>query len=1230
MKKITKFKRNYSLSKTLRFRLKPVGATEENFNKKLLLQEDEERADSYGKVKHLVDEYHKAFIDSILSNFELEGLESFAELYYKTGKDTVESKRMEAEEGKLRKQIGKAFTSDKRYNKLFKADMIKELLPDYFKNEEDRSIIAQFDDFTTYFSNFNKNRENLYTVEAKSTGIAHRCINVNLPKFLDNIKSYCKIRSVLAEEMQQVDNDYKELIPVHIDAAFEVRAYNLVLSQKGINKYNELIGGYTTSDGVMVKGINQYVNLYNQVADKKNRLPFLKPLFKQILSDSESVSFMPEQFTDDREVLDTVRKFYCGTDKDDRGIEVVLTDLLKLFDEFKTFDFNGIYVLNGSYITQLSQALFGDWSVIGLGWEQEYDQNSKVKNKDTEKYREDRKKAFKAAKSFSLTDLCAYGNSTAENSIEAGNYIISEVIRYCNEINENYAGIEELVSNEYDPDKKLCKDDEAIAGIKKFLDSIKELERFLKMILGTGKEEYKDEVFYGQFLPLYHEIVNVDKLYDKVRNYVTKKPYSKDKIKLNFENPQLLGGWDKNKERDYRTVLLRKENNYYLAIMDKSNNKVFANYTYEDGEECYEKIEYKLLPGPNKMLPKVFFANSNINYFNPSSEILEIRKKETFKKGVNFNIDDCHKMINFYRGSIEKHEDWRNFNFSFKPIEEYRDIGEFFKDVKEQGYSISFKNVSKKYVDEMVEMGQLYLYEIYNKDFSSCSKGIPNLHTMYFRMLFDERNLSDVVYQLNGGAEMFYRKASLKKSHPEHPAGVPIANKNPDNPKKESVFRFDLYKDKRYMENQYYLHLPITLNFKADNVFSINHAVRRAIKDCDSNYIIGIDRGERHLLYISVINENGEIVEQYSMNEIVTQCNDVTHRTNYHKLLEEKERGRKKSRQDWTTIENIKELKEGYLSQVIHKICELVVKYDAVVALEDLNSGFKNSRRKVEKEVYQKFEKMLTEKLAYLVDKKIPAEEDGGLLNAYQLTNKPGNLDKPKQDGFIMYVPAWLTSNIDPVTGFVDLLKPKSNMSVSDAKDFFSRFDLIRYNGAEDIFEFTFNYDNFPKGSMSKRKEWTVCTYGDRIINFRNSEKNNNFDYRTVLLTAELKELFEKYNITLNEKLKEQILAQDKKEFFAALIKLFAFTLQMRNSETGNGEVDYIISPVRDENGKFFDSRENKDNSNLPQNADANGAYNIARKALYAINVIKQTDEELLDKAMIYPKNKEWLEYVQK
>lgn len=60
------FKRLYPLSKTLRFEAKPIGATLKNIIKSGLLEEDEHRTQSYVKVKKLIDEYHKVFIDRVL------------------------------------------------------------------------------------------------------------------------------------------------------------------------------------------------------------------------------------------------------------------------------------------------------------------------------------------------------------------------------------------------------------------------------------------------------------------------------------------------------------------------------------------------------------------------------------------------------------------------------------------------------------------------------------------------------------------------------------------------------------------------------------------------------------------------------------------------------------------------------------------------------------------------------------------------------------------------------------------------------------------------------------------------------------------------------------------------------------------------------------------------------------------------------------------------------------
>ena len=401
--------------------------------------------------------------------------------------------------------------------------------------------------------------------------------------------------------------------------------------------------------------------------------------------------------------------------------------------------------------------------------------------------------------------------------------------------------------------------------------------------------------------------------------------------------------------------------------------------------------------------------------------------------------------------------------------------------------------------------------------------------------------------------------------------------------------------------------------------------VNAYLKESNSTHIIGIDRGERHLLYLSLIDLQGDIVEQYTLNEIGN--------TNYHDLLGIKEKQRKEARPNWMEIENIRELKEGYMSQVIHIIAQLMVKYNAIVVLEDLNMGFMRGRQKVEKQVYQKFEKMLIDKLNYLVDKQCNATELGGVLNAYQLTNthkkfleQYGNQKNAlgKQCGFIFYIPAWNTSKMDPTTGFVNLLDTHYE-NMEKAKAFFGKFKSIRNNAAKGWFEFEFDYDNFTTKAADTRTPWTLYTHGTRIETKRDPKQKNNFVSEEFDLTSKFKELFVKYKIDLNDNLMEQICLQNDASFFKELLHLLQLTLQMRNSKIGT-DVDYLISPVMNDKGKFYDSR--NCGKNLPENADANGAYNIARKGLWIIDQIKRTDD--LSRLRLAISNKEWLQYAQK
>lgn len=1235
MEAFEKFTGLYPLSKTLRFELKPIGRTLQFILDKGILDQDKHRADSYILVKKIIDEYHKDFIETVLTVFRLkyssegkkDSLVEYEEYHRIKDKTELERKIFKDIQFNLRQQIAKSFISDEAFKRIDKKELIKEDLISFVEKkqsgENEKVLISEFEKFTTYFSGFHENRKNMYSAEEKSTSIAYRLVNDNLPKFVDNIQTFSKIQETeIASELSQLYENFKPSLNVgSINEMFQLEYFNTVLTQKQIAVYNAVIGGKTLDDGTKIKGLNEYINLYNQ-QHKDVRLPQLKLLFKQILSDRHAVSWLPEEFDSDKQVLDAVRDCYEILDG------YVLRQLKLLLEALGNFNLNGVFIRNDLQLTDVSQKIFGSWRVIQDTIQEKMMCNVKQGRKESlEKYQERIEKSFKSSDSFSI----GYINECLSTSDKIDGYFSNlgavdneyeQKENYFAAIANAYVGVRDLLNNPYPKEKKLSQDEKNVEKIKQLLDTIKALQHFVKPLLGSGNEPDKDERFYGEFTALWNELEQVTLLYNKVRNYVTRKPYSEEKIKLNFENSTLMDGWDLNKERDNTTVILRKGDLFYLGIMDKKFNKVFDKLPEKAEGVCYEKMEYKLLPGANKMLPKVFFSKSRLDEFYPSQRILDIYKNGTYKKSSDgFKLEDCHALIDFFKNSINHHSDWKNFGFKFSATSTYEDLSGFYREVEQQGYKVSFRKVSADYIDALVSEGKLYLFQIYNKDFSPCSKGMPNIHTMYWRMLFDERNLTDVVYKLNGQAEVFYRKASLD-AHPTHPKNCPIKNKNKDNDKQESIFAYDLIKNRRYTVDKFHFHVPITMNFKGGGANDINPLVNEYLKSAADTHIIGIDRGERHLLYLVVIDQKGNIKEQFSLNEIVNEYQGKTYSTNYHDLLNKREKARLEARKSWQSIENIKDLKEGYLSQVIHKIVELIVKYHAIVVLEDLNIGFMRGRQKVEKQVYQKFEKMLIDKLNYLVDKRKNADEPGGVLNAYQLTNKFESFQKlGKQSGFLFYVPAWNTSKIDPQTGFTNLL-PVHYENVDKARAFFCNFNSIRYNAAKDWFEFVLDYDKFGRKVEGTKVRWLVCTYGTRIELFRS--KSSKWENREVNLTEEFKGYFNKFHIDIRANLKDAISNQTDKSFFEGLLHLLKLTLQMRNSIPGT-DTDYLISPVQDENGTFYDSR--SCGVSLPENADANGAYNIARKGLWVLKQIQETDG--LKDLNLAISNKEWLRFAQ-
>ncbi len=1215
---LSQFINQYQLSKTLRFELIPVGKTKEFVQQKGLIVEDEERAEKYKKVKEIIDRYHKWFIDESLYGIDLNAenykkdsneidennsrlLIKYQELFYKSNRDEKEDKLYQKSQEALRKQIAKAFTVHNAWKTLFKKELIKNDLLNWGDiTDEEREVIKEFDTFTTYFTGFHENRANMYTHEDKHSAIAFRIIHENLPIFLGNLKLFEKINEQYPEIIIQTQEALGEyLLGAVVEDMFTLHYFNNTLSQKYIDLYNQMIGGIK-QDALKVQGFNEKINLFRQQKGLTKRdLPNLKPLHKQILSDRDTLSWLPEKFESEDELVESIEEFYTSHIKEFEccdGKTNLLEKLPELFTQKQYYDLSKIYIRNDKSITDISKAIFGSYEIIKDAlWEVSKPKKSKDIASDEEKFFNRKNSYFSVAQIQEAID-------SAKLSANIMDYFI----------NDGAKELTQKVQSTYNEWQQKPHDKETI---KIFLDALVDLQRHYKP-LNTPNDMDKDIAFYSLFDGYFGSLSKVSKLYDKVRNFMTKKPYSLEKFKFNFQNSTLLDGWDVNKEPDNTAILFHKDGLYYLGVMDKKHNKSFKNIQNSKSEKIYEKIDYKLLPGANKMLPKVFFSKKNIDYYNPSQELLDKYHAGYHKKGDDFDLDFCHELIDFFKVSIQKHEDWKHFEYDFSPTKSYEDLSGFYREVEQQGYKITFKNIDEEYINSLVNDGKLYLFQIYNKDFSPYSKGTPNMHTMYWRALFDESNLANVVYKLNGQAEVFYRKKSIEYSDEKLKKGHHYEEL-------KDKFDYPIIKDRRFAFDKFQFHVPITLNFKAEGNENITPKTLEFIQsNAQDIKIIGIDRGERHLLYLSLIDNNGKIVEQYSLNQIINSYNGKEHTIDYHEKLAKKEDERDKARKEWGVIENIKELKEGYMSHVIHRIATLILEYNAIVILEDLNFGFKRGRFKVEKQVYQKFEKTLIDKLNYLVDKKRDKNALGGVLNALQLTNKFQSFEKMgKQNGFLFYVPAWNTSKIDPVTGFVNLFDTRYS-SVEKAKEFFKKFKSIRYNQDKDYFEFEIdNYTQFNPKADGTRQDWTICTYGERIKTFRNKEKNSSWDNKTIHLTTEFKNLFGNYGSDL----KSYILAHEEKPFFEQLLYLFKLTLQMRNSETGT-QIDYMISPIADKNGLFYDSR--KVDNRLPKDADANGAYNIARKGLMLVNRIKEGD--LSKKIDLTITNREWLQYAQR
>ena len=1333
MKEIKELTGLYSLTKTIGVELKPVGKTQELIEAKKLIEQDDQRAEDYKIVKDIIDRYHKDFIDKCLNCVKIkkDDLEKYVSLAENSNRDAEDFDNIKT---KMRNQITESFKKNPLFVGLFKKELITNYLPN-FVSEEERVVVNKFSKFTTYFDAFNDNRKNLYSGDAKSGTIAYRLIHENLPMFLDNIASFNKISETgVNKYFSDIENEFTAILyEMHLSDLFQIDYFNNTLTQKKIDNYNYIVGA-----------VNKAVNLYKQ-QHKTVRVPLLKTLHKMILSERVTPSWLPERFESDEEMLTAIKETYESLkDVLVGGNDDSLRNLLLNIDNF---DLEHIYIANDSGLTSISQQIFGYYDTYTLAIKDQLQRENPATKKQrenpaTKKQRENPNlnddcidKLYKKEGSFSIAYLNRLVDTKEHITINEyyrllGSYCREEGKRkddFFKQIDGAYSDMLYLFSTEHG---EIAQSDSDTAVVQQLLEAYKGLQRFIKPLLGHGDEADKDNEFDAKLRKVWDELNIITPLYDKVRNWLSRKIYNPEKIKLYFENNgKLLSGWsDSQTEKDngtqYGGYIFRKKNeigeyDFYLGI--STDAKLFRRdetICYEDG--MYERFDYYHLK-PTTLLGKSYIGNygedSNavLSAFKNAVTKLHLEKKlvpkdnekvptylKRFKQyyadfyqilmnddivvnaNKRENSQDSEEVLSAFKNAVTKlhlekklvpkdnekvptylkrlKQKYANFYQilmndvnvvdAYKSMKQHilatlaslirvpaaielaaqtdLDIDELIDEIMNlPSESFGYFPVATAAIEEANkrEKKPLFLFKMSNKDLSYAAKsseglrksrGTENLHTMYLKALL---GMTQNVFSIGSGMVFFRHKTKgLAETTARHKANEFVANKNKLNDKKKSIFAYEIVKNKRFTVDKYLFKLSVKLNYSQpnNNKIDVNSEVREIISNGGIKHIIGIDRGERNLLYLSLIDLKGNIVMQKSLNILKDDHNAKG--TDYKGLLTEREGERQDARRNWKKIANIKDLKRGYLSQVVHIISKMMVEYNAIVVLEDLNPGFIRGRQKIERNVYEQFERMLIDKLNFYVDKHKDINEVGGLLHAFQLTSEFKKFKKSEyQNGCLFYIPAWKTSKIDPATGFANLLDTRYT-NADKALEFFRKFDAIRYNEEKDWFEFEFDYDKFTQKAHGTRTKWILCTHGKRLRFKRNSTRVQ----EVVVLTDEFKKILGEAGIDIHVNLKEAICNLEGKKNLEPLMQFMKLLLQLRNSKAGTDE-DYILSPVADENGIFYDSR--SCGEQLPENADANGAYNIARKGLMLIRQIKEAKE--LDKVKFDISNKAWLNFAQ-
>ena len=1329
MNNLEQFTGLYSLSKTLRFELKPIGKTAETFKQWLeemkstddetnLFAQDLGIKNAYLALKPIMDNLHEQFIEMSLLSTEAKEID-FSQYFEAYKKDA------EKLEKGLRKKIGGTYQvagkyfleeiskyerfTEKELNKIKKEPYrcityakvlnyllanIKEFAKAGDLNEDElEKQLSRLKGYWGYLDGYNTNRENYYTTEKEaSTAVATRIVLENLPTFCDNILRFEKSREDYLgiyrylkniNREKKIKNERGEEVEAEAieDTVFQIGHFNDCLAQSQIEEYNRIIGNY-----------NYLINLYNQARhrDEKDfkKIEEFEKLRKQIGCGKKKTLFAT-----------LIKDKDCELKADEKKIEGILTveQLLKKAKEagdrlfngnchdfeintvpaFINFlkecnNWDGIY-MSSAAVKKISNLYFANW----------YSIKDKLKGENAcVTYDKHREEPIKLRDAVELSGLFAVlDREQSEHFFKESLFKDDETNEYrgvlnialtpsrnlinllCHDIEQNIKKFLDdsdkiIALKKYkDENNQAGEEDQTIKQIKDWFDAATNAMRIIRYF-SVRKSKMKGNIpntTLEQALSnlLYNDEAQWFKWYDLIRNYLTKKPQDdakENKLKLNFNNSQLLAGWSDGQEKTKAATLLKCDNDLYLCILKnkdvfdttKEKNPIYINQS-NASRLILKNLKFQTLTG------KGFSSENGASYGDMG------------KSNPTKAIQCLQKII--------KERYVKKYPLLEKFIEHtYTDKSKFDAEIKEalnECYVCEFVPINWDLVTAKQNNNELFLFKIHCKDYERKVIGKQDLQTMYWEDVLSDGSK----HQLCAGAEIFMREPVAKEAPIIHKVGSKLVNRKDrdGNTIPEKIYReiyayandktrnisteakkyieenravikdvrYELVKDKRFYgeESKYMFHCPIKLNYEAKEYRKpqyafpeVNAKITETLQQSENLQFIGIDRGEKHLVYSCTIDKDGKIIKcnHHDIISVKTKDKDgksVEHKTDYVQKLEAVADERIIAKKNWQQQNKIRDLKSGYISHVVHRLVEETIKDDnriaphAYIVLEDLNTEMKRDRQKIEKQVYQNLETALAKKFNFVVDKNAKQGELGSVSKALQLTPPISNyqdIEGKKQFGVMLYTRANYTSITDPATGWRKTIYIRNGKDEDIRKEILEKFTDFGFDGKDYYFEYT---------EANAGHSWRMYSgkNGEPLPRFQNrkqlKEDKNIWVPEQINVTEILDNLFA--NFDKGKSFKEQTeqgielkkIEGRSETAWQSLRYALDLIQQIRNSGEKNTINDnFLYSPVRNDNGEHFDTRKHENNGDLKLivDADANGAYNIARKGLIMDAHIKE------------------------